>query len=66
MGHNLKKGLFFVFFVSFSVLSGAQLVEVNRIVARVNNQVITWGEIELAMKKLNFSEKEIAACSRIR
>ena len=60
MGHNLKKGLFFVFFVSFSVLSGAQLVEVNRIVARVNNQVITWGEIELAMKKLNFSEKEMS------
>ena len=34
------------------------LIEVNRIVARINDRVITWGEIELAMEKLNFSEKE--------
>ena len=34
------------------------LIEVNRIVARINGRVITWGEIELAMEKLNFSEKE--------
>ena len=36
----------------------AKLMEVNRVVARVNNEVITWGEIELAMDKLNFSEEE--------
>lgn len=35
-----------------------ELIEVNRIVARINDKVITWGEIELAMEKLNFSEKE--------
>jgi parvulin-like peptidyl-prolyl isomerase len=35
-----------------------ELIEVNRIVARINDRVITWGEIELAMEKLNFSEKE--------
>lgn len=27
-------------------------------VARVNDKVITWGEIEMAMEKLNFSEEE--------
>ena len=35
-----------------------ELIEINRIVARINDRVITWGEIELAMEKLNFSEKE--------
>jgi parvulin-like peptidyl-prolyl isomerase len=35
-----------------------KLIEVNRVVARVNDEVITWGEIELAMEKLNFSEDE--------
>lgn len=35
-----------------------ELIEINRIVARINDRVVTWGEIELAMEKLNFSEKE--------
>lgn len=38
--------------------AGAKLVEVNRVVARVNDKIITWGEIALAMEKLNFSEEE--------
>ena len=38
--------------------AGAKLVEVNRIVARVNNEIITWGEIQLAMEKLNFTDEE--------
>jgi peptidyl-prolyl cis-trans isomerase SurA len=40
------------------LLGGNELIEVNRVVARVNGEVITWGEIELALQKLNFSEKE--------
>ena len=60
MGLNISRGWIFIFFVIYSVdLTGeSELIEVNRIVARVNEQVITWGEIELAMEKLNFSPKE--------
>ena len=36
----------------------ADLVELNRVVAKVNNRVVTWGEIEKAMNLLNFTENE--------
>ena len=34
------------------------LIEVNRIVAKVNDRIVTWGEIAKAMDRLNFSESE--------
>ena len=58
MGLNLTKCWIFIFFGFLVDVLGNDLVEVNRIVARVNDQVITWGEIEIAMEKLNFSAKE--------
>jgi hypothetical protein len=39
-------------------LSGAELIELNRVVAKVNERVVTWGEIENAMTLLNFTEQE--------
>ena len=55
----LSKYFFVITFCSFSCLLGRnELIEVNRVVARVNGEVITWGEIELALEKLNFPEKE--------
>lgn len=35
-----------------------ELIEVNRIVAKVNDRIVTWGEIAKAMDRLNFSESE--------
>ncbi|MEK9773446.1 MAG: peptidyl-prolyl cis-trans isomerase [Opitutae bacterium] len=56
---NAMKGVLFIILTGFGVhLAGAELVEVNRVVAQVNDRVITWGEIQLAMEKLNFSEEE--------
>lgn len=39
-------------------LTGAELIELNRVVAKVNERVVTWGEIENAMTLLNFTEQE--------
>ncbi len=36
--------------------SEKELVEINRVVAKINDRVITWGEIERDMDGLNFSE----------
>ena len=36
----------------------AELIEVNRVVAKVNDRIVTWGEIEAPMTRLNFSEEE--------
>ena len=35
------------------------LIEINRIAAKVNNQIVTWGEIKRAMEQLNFTESEM-------
>lgn len=39
-------------------LYGAELIELNRVVAKVNDRVVTWGEIENAMTMLNFTDDE--------
>lgn len=36
----------------------AELIEINRVVAKVNDRIVTWGEIEAPMTRLNFSEEE--------
>ena len=60
MGLSISSKWFIVVILSGfgCLLGGSELIEVNRVVARVNGEVITWGEIELAMEKLNFSKKE--------
>ena len=35
-----------------------ELIELNRVVAKVNERIITWGEIEKAMTLLNFTDQE--------
>ena len=39
-------------------LCGSELIEVNRVAARVNDRIVTWGEIDKAMDRLNFPENE--------
>lgn len=39
-------------------VSAKELIEVNRIVAKVNDRIVTWGEIAKAMDRLNFSNSE--------
>ena len=34
------------------------LVEINRVAAKVNNEIVTWGEIDRAMTSLNFTSSE--------
>lgn len=63
MGILFKKTNLFVLTVltcSMTLFSSGdrELVEINRIVAKVNDRIITWGEIERKMDHLNFSEKE--------
>ena len=41
-----------------SSVNGKELTEVNRVVAKVNDRFVTWGEINQAMDRLNFSESE--------
>ena len=53
------KAVFYFFFITLlAQLHASELIEVNRVVARVNDEVVTWGEIEMAMEKLNFPESE--------
>ena len=35
-----------------------ELIEINRITAKVNDRIVTWGEIERAMDRLNFTDEE--------
>ena len=49
---------FIILIVSIMQSTGAELVELNRVVAKVNERVVTWGEIENAMALLNFTEEE--------
>ena len=34
------------------------LIEINRVAAKVNNEIVTWGEIDRAMTSLNFTNSE--------
>ena len=36
----------------------AELIEINRVTAKVNDRIVTWGEIERAMDRLNFTDEE--------
>jgi parvulin-like peptidyl-prolyl isomerase len=42
----------------FAHCLSAELIEINRVVAKVNERVVTWGEIENTMTRMNFSETE--------
>ena len=42
----------------FSITTHAELIEINRVTAKVNDRIVTWGEIERAMDRLNFTEEE--------
>ena len=47
-----------LFWAASCNLALAELIEINRVVAKVNDRVVTWGEIEGPMDRLNFSEEE--------
>ncbi|MBT3636886.1 MAG: hypothetical protein HN531_08100 [Opitutae bacterium] len=54
-----RKSLFFASALSLSVhCLNAELIEINRVIAKVNDRIVTWGEIDNAMTRLNFSDKE--------
>lgn len=55
----LKSIIFLAGILGFQFISlGAELIELNRVVAKVNERVVTWGEIENAMALLNFTDSE--------
>ncbi|MDG1138715.1 MAG: peptidyl-prolyl cis-trans isomerase [Opitutales bacterium] len=41
-----------------SFTAQAELIEINRVTAKVNDRIVTWGEIERAMDRLNFTDEE--------
>ncbi len=53
---NLGSALLTMAVASFS--AQAELIEINRVTAKVNDRIVTWGEIERAMDRLNFTEEE--------
>ena len=54
-----RKSLFFASATALFVQClNAELIEINRVVAKVNDRIVTWGEIDNAMTRLNFSEQE--------
>ena len=54
-----KSIIFLAGILGFQLISlSAELIELNRVVAKVNQRVVTWGEIENAMTLLNFTESE--------
>lgn len=44
--------------VGIQCLNASDLIEINRVTAKVNDRIVTWGEIERAMDRLNFTEDE--------
>ena len=55
----------FLFDVCFSSMlalvqsvAGSELIEINRVTAKVNDRIVTWGEIQRAMDRLNFTDEE--------
>jgi parvulin-like peptidyl-prolyl isomerase len=51
-------GWFLLSMAVFSITGHAELIEINRVTAKVNDRIVTWGEIERAMDRLNFTEEE--------
>ena len=47
-----------LFFGYHSVSADDHLIEINRVAAKVNNEIVTWGEIDRAMTSLNFTNSE--------
>ena len=60
MGRNkLFNHLFAICFaLAPLVAAGKELIEINRVVARVNDRIITLGEIDRAMNRMNFTDSE--------
>ena len=64
MGIKIKRtsfkilGIFIIGLSGQAQLYSAELVELNRVVAKVNERIVTWGEIENAMTMLNFTDQE--------
>ena len=57
--HTFKVFLFLAGLLAISNHSyGTELIELNRVVAKVNERIVTWGEIENAMTLLNFTDQE--------
>ena len=54
----LVTALSFLILVAFCMGEDRELIEINRVVARVNDRIITWGEVERKMDRLNFSDEE--------
>ena len=52
-----RKSLFFASATAFVQCLNAELIEINRVVAKVNDRIVTW-EIDNAMTRLNFSDQE--------
>ena len=51
----------FVFSVLFTVKilhADENLIEINRVAAKVDGNIVTWGEIERSMDQLNFTQSE--------
>ena len=48
--------LFGVIASTFTIM--AKPIEINRVTARVNDRIVTWGEVERDMDRLNFTEEE--------
>ena len=56
---TLSCNFFFASATAFFVQClNAELIEINRVVAKVNDRIVTWGEIDNAMTRLNFSDQE--------
>ena len=58
LGNRILFSVFVVFFANSGQTFGSELIEVNRVVAKVNDRIVTWGEIQSAMNLLSFTDKE--------
>ena len=58
LGNRILFSVFVVFFSNSGQIFGSELIEVNRVVAKVNDRIVTWGEIQSAMNLLSFTDKE--------
>ena len=58
---SLRFCLLYVFFSMLALVqsvAGSELIEINRVTAKVNDRIVTWGEIQRAMDRLNFTDEE--------
>ena len=46
------------FIAYMPLLAEDRLIEINRVVAKVNDRIVTWGEIQNAMNLLSFTDQE--------